>query len=224
MRLRIFEDARALPALGGVEFLRIFLTFAGSPRGRFLYQMCFVANGSTHLSTWVDSETKERSTALARASGVSESALLRRFITDMLRYSTTPESALLAEPGKVPRGLRVYVRLSVDDHRLLAERAAARGVRAATYTSLLLRLHLRSLALLPDRELAALTSAVAQLGAIGRNLNQIARVANLTGRVEGLRTEDLWALLRALEGLRDHLKGVVRSNLASWEAGHETKD
>src|SRR6185295_19543326 len=100
--------------------------------------------------------------------------------------TTAPESLSPGESAKVPRGLRIYVRLSADDHRLLIERAAARGMAAATYASFLLRAHLRALAPLPDRELAALTAAVSALGAIGRNLNQIARVANLTGRVEGL--------------------------------------
>jgi hypothetical protein len=183
-----------------------------------------VVNGSTHLSTWVTAETKQRFSALAREFGLSESALLKRSITLMLRSTAVPEAELASEPVKVPRGLRVYVRLSADDHRLLRERAMARGMPAATYASFLLRSHLRALAPLPDRELAALTAAVAELGAIGRNINQIARVANLTGRVEGLRTADLFALLRALEGLRDHVKGLVQSNLASWQVGHDTRD
>jgi hypothetical protein len=183
-----------------------------------------VANGSTHLSTWVTAETKQRFGALAREFGLSESALLRRSITLMLRNAALPESELLTEQAKVPRGLRVYVRLSADDHRLLGARAAARGMPPATYASFLLRSHLRALAPLPDRELVALSAAIAELSAIGRNINQIARVANLTGRVEGLRTQDLLTLLRALEGLRDHVKGLVRSNIASWELGHAARD
>jgi Bacterial mobilisation protein (MobC) len=189
-----------------------------------LIQICVVGNGSTHLSTWVAAETKQQFSALAREFGLSESALLKRSITLMLRSTALPESELLAEPAKVPRGLRVYVRLSAQDHRLLGERAAARGMRAARYASFLLRSHLRALAPLPDRELVALTAAIAELGAIGRNINQIARVANLTGRVEGLRAQDLLALLRALEGLRDHVKGLVRSNIASSEVGHAARD
>jgi hypothetical protein len=186
--------------------------------------MCSVANGSTHLSTWVTAETKQRFSALAREFGLSESALLKRSITLMLQSTALPETEFAAEPAKVPRGQRVYVRLSADDHRLLSERAKARGMPAATYASFLLRSHFRGLAPLPDRELAALTAAIAELGAIGLNINQIARVANLTGRVEGLRTADLFALLRALEGLRDHVKGLVRSNIASWEVGRATRD
>jgi hypothetical protein len=182
-----------------------------------------MTNGSTHLSTWVAAETKQRFGALAREFGLSESALLKRSITLLLQSTTMPEPT--SEPEtKIPRGLRVYVRLSPDDHRLLSERATARGMPAATYASFLLRSHLRSLTPLPDRELAALSAAVAGLGAVGRNLNQIANIANRRGRVEGFRTHDLFEILRTLEALRIHFKALLSSNIASWESGHATHD
>jgi hypothetical protein len=90
---------------------------------------------------------------------------------------------------------------------------------AATYASFLLRAHLRAVAPIPDRELAELKRSVAELGAIGRNLNQIARVANQTGRVNSPTGQDLRALLRACEALRDHVKGLIRANDLSWESG-----
>jgi hypothetical protein len=70
------------------------------------------------------------------------------------------------------------IRLRSDDQLLLRERAAARGMAPATYLSVLTRSHLRSLAPLPKEELLALRRTLADLGAIGRNLNQIARAAN----------------------------------------------
>ena len=51
-------------------------------------------------------------------------------------------------------------------------------MRSATYVSVLVRSHLRNLTPLPKEELTALKRSVAELGAIGRNLNQIARGAN----------------------------------------------
>ena len=73
---------------------------------------------------------------------------------------------------------------------------------------------------LPDRELAELRNAVGALGAVGRNLNQISRVAHRTGRVEGLTTADLRAMLAAFERLRAHFKGLIEANIASWETDH----
>ena len=111
-------------------------------------------------------------------------------------------------------------RLRRSDHALLRERAAGRGLASATYVSMLVRTHLRNVPPLPDRELAELRSAVGALGAVGRNLNQIARVAHQTGRVEGLTTADLKAMLSVFEGLRSDFKGLIEANIASWETDY----
>jgi hypothetical protein len=55
---------------------------------------------------------------------------------------------------------------------------------------------------------------------VGRNLNQIARVAHQTGRVEGPTTADPRAMLAAFENLRAHFKGLIEANIASWETEH----
>jgi len=178
-----------------------------------------MANGTTHLRTWVSEETKQRFGALAHELGLSESALLKRSVNLMLS-SAAPMSLLADEPVKVPRDLRLSVRLRPDDHVLLRERANGRGIAAATYVSMVLRAHLRAVTPLPDRELVELRRAVGELGMIGRNLNQIARVANQTGKLNGPSSADLRALLRALQGLRDHVKALMLANTVSWESGH----
>jgi hypothetical protein len=48
----------------------------------------------------------------------------------------------------------------------------------ATYVSVLMRAHLRSLAPLPKEELLALKRIIGELESIGRNLNQIVHAAN----------------------------------------------
>ena len=82
---------------------------------------------------------------------------------------------------------------------------------------MLVRAHLRGVSPLPDRELTELRYAAGALGAVGRNLNQIARVAHQTGRIEGLTAADLRAMLAAFEELRVHFKGLIEANIASWE-------
>jgi|SRR5450631_149630 hypothetical protein len=81
------------------------------------------------------------------------------------------------------------------------------------------RAHLRSLAPLPKEELLGLKRAVAELGSIGRNLNQIARAANQGQLVTSPGRDDLNAMLRICEALRDHVKGLLVANLKSWEHG-----
>jgi hypothetical protein len=72
----------------------------------------------------------------------------------------------------------------------------------------------------PKEELQALKLSIGELGAIGRNLNQLARLANQGGRTAGPSREELRALLRACEGLRDHVRQLLNANLRSWETGH----
>jgi len=111
----------------------------------------------THLTTWVTRETKERFAAVARRQGLSDSALLKRLVELMLRGASAAEVGAPGEADRTSRGSRLTVRIRPDDQLLLRERAAARGMAAATYVSVLSRL--------------------------GRNINQIARATNRGERV-----------------------------------------
>jgi hypothetical protein len=153
--------------------------------------------------------------AIAHERGVTESDLLRKLVDVALLQGT---GARVAEPvTTISRNVRVFVRLRPEDHVLLRERAARRGMAAATYASIVLRTHLRGVARIPDREFAELKRAVAEVGAIGRNLNQIARAANEIRRMNGPATQDLQAVLRACTALRDWVKELLRANTVSWE-------
>lgn len=162
---------------------------------------------------------------------LSESAWLRRLV---LRELQAAQAGHLAGSALTARGRcstfhgaasRLNVRLRTEDRLLLHERAAARGMASATYISVLVRAHLRSLAPLPKEELVALKRAVGELGAIGRNLNQIARAVNEGGRVAGVGRDEFRAILKICEALRDHTKNLIKTNTASWASGHaETGD
>jgi hypothetical protein len=159
--------------------------------------------------------------AIAQDRGVTESDLLKKLVEVALLQSTGTSDFNVAEPvGAVSRNTRVFVRLRAEDHVLLRERAAGRGMAGATYASIVLRTHLRGTARIPDREFAELKRAVAELGAMGRSLNQISRVANETRRVTGPGSQDLQAILRACTALRDRVKELLHANTVSWETSH----
>jgi hypothetical protein len=181
--------------------------------------MCCMENRSTHLSTWVSADLKERFAAAAARQELSESALLKRLVEQLL-VAAGDKLTAIERPASVARNARVTVRLVSDDSLLLRQRAAARGMPAASYVSSLVRSHLRSLAPLPDRELEALRSAVTELAAIGRNLNVMARTALAGGTAAGPTQEHLRQMLRICEALRDDIKGLIHANIVSWEAGH----
>jgi hypothetical protein len=167
----------------------------------------------------VDPQLKLRLQAIAAGQGVTESAVLRRLVIAAVGMAPARDARVLAAEPVGPHA-RVYVRLRRSDHAQLRERAAGRGLASATYVSMLVRIHLRNVPPLPDRELAELRNAAGALSAVGRNLNQIARVAHQTGRIEGLTIADLRAILAAFERLRFHFKGLIEAHIASWETDH----
>jgi hypothetical protein len=157
---------------------------------------------------------------LAEREHITESALVRQLLEVMLRRSAAEGFPKLEALEKVSRDARLSVRLTPEDRILLSGRATARGMPSATYVSVLVRSHLRNLAPLPKEELLALKRSVAELGAIGRNLNQIARAANQGGKPSGPGREDLRSMLKVAEALRDHVKTLLRANQNSWEQGY----
>lgn len=174
---------------------------------------------SHFIAARVSPETKARLRSLAEQRQLSESALLKRLLELTLDGSAEPK---LGNPGgarRVARAARLYLRLRPDDLLLLAERATARGMAAATYVSVLVRAHLRHLTPLPKDELLAFRRLIAELGAIGRNLNQIARTVQRSGSSSGPRCEEVVAMLRICTGLRDHFKATLLANLRSWRDG-----
>jgi len=175
-------------------------------------------SGSTHLSTWVDAQMKQRFTSAAARQGLSESALLKRLIDQMLAVG--PEEVIARLVPVDLRDARVTIRLVPEDRALLRERAAARTMPAATYVSVLVRAHLRQLAPLPDRELSALRSAVNELVVLGRNLNRIARFFQQDRREVVPGSREVYAMLKICEGLRDRFRELIKANLVSWELGH----
>jgi hypothetical protein len=173
----------------------------------------------THLTTWVSQQTKQRFAALARQRDVSESALLKHLVELTLQTANTDGWVATPEDGARRVG-RLSIRLRPDDQLLLRERARARGMPGATYVSVLVRAHLRSLSPLPKEELLALRRVISELGAVGRNLNQLARAANQGKPASGASRDDLRALLKVCEALRDRVKEMLVANVRSWAKGH----
>lgn len=168
----------------------------------------------------VTAETKAHLRAIARRQQLTESAFLRRLVDMTLQSATAVPSEVSADSAPAARTARLTVRLLPDDRLLLRERAARRSMPAATYVSVLLRAHLRELSPLPTEELQALKQSVTELGRMGRYLNQIARLGLKSGRAVVPGREDLFAILRACEALRDHVRGLMKANVTSWQVGH----
>jgi hypothetical protein len=177
----------------------------------------------------VSPEMKLQVKARAEREVLTETAWLKRLIIRELRAAQEAGSSDSVAPIHLPRDdarrpsagvKRVYVRLCPEDWLLLEARAAARGLRPATYLAVLTRSHLRSLAPLPKEEYLALRSSIAELSAIGRNIHQIAHAANSGRPIPDSVQEEFRAMLKICQALRDHSRALLKANVASWNAGH----
>ena len=61
-----------------------------------------------------------------------------------------------------------------------------------------------------------LKRSVAELGAFGRNLNQIARALNQGATAALPGRDDVATMLRIAEALRDNFKALLKANELSW--------
>ena len=168
----------------------------------------------------VSSETKLLLQKIAAHDQVTESALVRPLLETLVRTSATEWSAIRRSDETGLRAERLSIRLLPNDRLLLRERANSRGMPSATYVAVLVRSHLRKLTPLPAEELDALKRSIAELGAVGRNLNQIARALNAGGRWDGPGRQHLEAMLKIAVALRDHIRALLKANETSWERGH----
>jgi hypothetical protein len=168
----------------------------------------------------VSSETKSLLQKIAAREQITESALVRPLLETLARTSATERLGISKPDDAALRAERLSIRLLPSDRLLLRERASARGMPSATYVAVMVRSHLRQLTPLPVAELDALKRSIAALGAVGRNLNQIARALNAGGRSDGPGRHDLEAMLKIAVALRDHVRALLKANETSWERGY----
>jgi len=185
------------------------------------------------LKVRVSPEIKLQARVIADRELLTEAAWLKRLIIREIRAADVAGSSV-GEPrwrdgnrrpqngaarGADGCGKRVYVRLRDEDHLLLEARAAARGMRPATYLSVLTRAHLRALTPLPKEELLALKRSIGELASIGRNINQIVKASNEGGRLPTSVRDEFRAMLKVCEALRDNTKAMLKANESSWSTG-----
>jgi len=189
------------------------------------------------LKAHVSPEVKLQAKAVADREFLSEAAWLKRLVLRELRacdaaHGDDEESSQADGMRRAAREARrpnacakpMLVRLRDEDKLLLDARAEARGMRPATYASVLLRSHLRRLTPLPKDEYLALKRSIAMLASIGRNINQIAKAANQGGRMPDSAGAEFRAMFKICTALRDHTKSLLKANETSWETGHVQAD
>jgi hypothetical protein len=175
------------------------------------------------LKARVSPEIKLRMKVLADHEFMSEAAWLKRLVLGEIRARDAARDSEgepsrpveIRRPGREARGPAgdgkpMLVRLRKEDRLLLDARAEARGMRPATYASVLLRSHMRQLTPLPKDELLALKRSISVLASIGRNISQIAKAANQGGRIADSAGAEFRAMLKICVALRDNWPHCLR--------------
>ncbi len=176
-----------------------------------------------HISCRVSAEVKERLRELAVREGATESMLIKRLVGSVIPGgAAAPLPPAIAPPERGTRTWRLCVRLSAADRRLLRERSSARGLSPSTYAAWQLRVHLQGGNPLPKAEYLALRQAIVELNAIGRTLNQVARVLHQDGRAHVPGRTEVQTMLRVATGLKDHFRELLTANQSAWREGNGT--
>lgn len=145
--------------------------------------------------------TKARFRALAEREGLSESALLRKMVDQVLAGNERPSD--LERFGGIRRGYTGQLRLRLRRKEVTAIRDLAKpaGQSAQGWVVAQLRHRLEGAVPFAKEELDAMHDAVREIGRVGRNLNTITRHLVRTGQFLAEELE-LGALSKAVERIR----------------------
>lgn len=169
--------------------------------------------------------TQKKKTAFkdkAISLGRKESELMEWLVDQLL---ASKEEGSVVEVGDTDtRGERVGTRVNEQMKLDLRARAKRTGTRSvSSYLYLLIKAHLSQEASFTEKELDELQAGRNELSAIGRNINQIAKVLNASPNeahhVQGIQLERVG---NAIKDYRDSVGRLMRANLARW--GVEVED
>lgn len=171
-------------------------------------------------------ELHKRFEALRLAQGLSESELLQRAVENELQgagRSTRPSAAAVVAPARPPADgdvsevTRLTVRVPAYVREAASQRAQAKGLRVTPWVAALVQSHVAATPVLTDTELQAVEAANRELGAIGRNINQIARALNEAHfQTERVRLDRLAELSEKIDSMREAVRGLVRASRNAW--------
>jgi hypothetical protein len=179
------------------------------------------------LGIWVDSETKSRFEAIARARSTTTSRLAAPLISDFLgqdgresaifQVAGLPPSTLPGPSVMQPKSLQVFVRLEPHYFAELGRLASERRWYRGTYLRNLFRAHVERCPVLCVDEINAVRHVARQLTDIGRNVNQIVKQLNTSIEHAHLVKSLDFELIRTLiETETCAVKNLIWANVRGW--------
>lgn len=173
------------------------------------------------VETSLDLATKEAFRSLAKQSGTTEAALLRRVISTVVRAN--PGAGTDFKP-KATRSMRLTVRVTPEIFAAVTRAARNAGTtRPGIVLGTLRARFLQAPTLLPA-EAEAIARAAYQLSMVGTNLNQLTRSLH-QGRIETLKDRDpvLVETASAVTALREQIRALAEAATARWAPVEESE-
>ncbi len=172
------------------------------------------------ITFWTDEETKTKLGRLAVKLGRKQSGLLNLVLQQLLKSNGetigVDAETTAIEPTDTATE-KVTARLKPQEFALLKAMANEEGMKPATWVTRLIRGRLKSGQTLNREEIAALRESTRQLQAIGRNLNQIARLTNIEWReAEKLKREHVVRLAADIKEHTEKVSALLASSVTKW--------
>jgi len=166
------------------------------------------------IETSLDRSTKDAFHNLAKRSGTTEAALLRRVIATLVKAHPTGP---VGPDAAATRSMWLSVRVTPDVFDAITSAARQAGTtRPSIVLGTLRARFLQAPTLLPV-EAEAVARAAYQLSMVGTNLNQLTRSLH-QGRLEALAERDpvLVQTTSAVTALREQVHALVETATARW--------
>lgn len=151
--------------------------------------------------------------------GVTPSHALRQVLRQALDQTPRPSAAPRLRLTRRRERATARIKLNVTPSELAALRTCARheGYQPTAWVVAMIRTKLTGEPHVGQPELAALTRSNQQLLALGRNLNQIAKVLNTSPHNRtAFRVEVITELSRVIRTHTDRVSDVLRVTVARW--------
>ena len=177
-----------------------------------------MAGPNPTLQARIDLEAHRRFVALAKARGLTESALLRLAVEREVGHAESRAIPAMPAPERGATS-RITVRLMPKVLAAARERAASMGMAPSRWIASLVQSNLGREPVFTGPELTAVDAAVRELAAIGRNINQIARALNEAHfQTDRVRLDRLAELNEVIEKTRDEIRALARASRGVWSA------
>ena len=158
----------------------------------------------------VEPDIKLRFSELAKQQGLSESELLRSIVLDLTNQGTPAVQSIKIDTEHLELE-RLSIRLPRFLMQAAKQNAKTKGMAISRWVSALVQANLTGQPIMTTEEIIVLQASNRELTAIGRNINQIAKVLNESFyRVEQVKMETLNELMQVINTNQAAIRALIR--------------